>query len=117
MVDRIASSRGKIAQRRAGAVAEDLLHRRAEFAEGAVVFDDFEERVVAEAVAAGGLEADAAAADVFGGGADRAGWVGDRDVADVVCRSLFERRVGRVQRAEWQLLSSSVALGPAKRAE
>jgi hypothetical protein len=60
-----------------GAVAEDLLDRGAELAEGSVVFNDFEARAVTETVGAGQLEADAAAADVFCRGSNRAGRVGD----------------------------------------
>ncbi len=67
----------------AGAVAEDAFDSGGELAEGAVALDDFEERVVAEAAAAGRLRQDAAAAGANAFGTDLAGGVGEGGVAGV----------------------------------
>ena len=75
----------------AGAVAEGGFDGGAQFAEGAVVFDDFEIGVVAEAVCAGGFEADSAVAVAVGFGADVALRVGEGGVADVEGGAFFER--------------------------
>src|SRR4051812_17404927 len=75
-------------------VAEGLLHSWAKLAERAVIFDQFEERVVAEAAGAGGLEANSTAADVVALCTNRAGRIGDCDMAHIVGRSLFERGIG-----------------------
>ncbi len=76
----------------AGAVAEGGFDRGAEFAEGAVVFDDFKEGIVAEAAGAGGFEANAAVTVAFGFGLDVSGWVGQGGVADVMGGAFFERQ-------------------------
>src|SRR4051794_3210441 len=77
-------------------MADRLLYVRTEFAEGAVIFHDFEERVVAKAVGSRGLEANAARADVFALGANRARRIGDRYMAHVVCGPLGKRSIAEV---------------------
>ncbi len=72
-------------------MAEGGFDRGAELAEGAVVFDDFEERIVAETAGAGIFEADAAVAVAFGFSLNVSGWIGQRGVADVVSGAFFER--------------------------
>lgn len=68
----------------AGAVAEDAFDCGGEFAEGAVILDDFEERVVAKAADTGGLRQNSAAAGADAFGMDDSAGVGQRGVAGVV---------------------------------
>lgn len=76
----------------AGAVAEDPFDVGAEIAEGAVIFGQLKQRVVAKAVVARGREADAAVTNIVTFGADGASGISDRDVAHVVGRAFFQRQ-------------------------
>src|SRR6478672_3024527 len=76
-------------------MTDRLLHMGAEFAERAVVLDDFEERVVAESICAGRLKANPATADVVAVRAYRAGRIGDGYMAHVVGRALFQGSVAK----------------------
>ncbi len=88
----------------------------AELAEGAVIFDDFEEGIVAETAGAGVFEADAAVAVAFGFSLDISGWVGQRGVADVMGGAFFERQFAEF--FQQQLVVGFVSgAGAGKRAE
>ena len=78
------------------AVAEDGFDGGGELAEGAVAFDDFEERVIAEAAAAGGLKKNAAAAEAFAFGPDIALGVRERGIAGVVRGAFFQRHAAEL---------------------
>ena len=75
-------------------MAEDLFYVRAEVAEGLVVLDHFEERVVAEAIRARRFETNSAAANILAFGANRAARIRKRDVTHVAGCSFFKRRIG-----------------------
>jgi hypothetical protein len=81
---------GKYLANCAGAVAKGSFDGRAEFAERAMVFYDFKQRIVAKAARAGRFKAHAAVAVIFGIGAHVALWIGERGVADVMSRALSE---------------------------
>ena len=62
-------------------MADGLFDQRAHFTESAVIFDDFEQRVVAEAAAAGRLEANSPATLGVAFGTNRSRRIGDRTAA------------------------------------
>ncbi len=70
-------------------MADSLLHMRAKLAKRAVIFDDLEEWVVAEAIQAGWLETNPAMTNVVALGANGTGRVGDGHMTHVVGGALL----------------------------